>query len=379
MDRTKMLNMLEDIVNIDSGSYDKTGVDCFAKYLIKRYEALGFKAKIHKQESVGNHVTITHPESTSQNILILAHLDTVFKAGTALERPFKIIDDRAYGPGVIDMKASHVMLYTAISELIKNNETDTLKELVIFFNSDEEIGSTRSRGYIEHLSEDKKYALVLEPARKDGSIVSSRRGTGKFELYVTGKAAHSGMDPENGVNANIELAHKIIEIEQLSNPAEDLHVSVVQIDGGEASNIISPSAHATIDVRISTIEQAYEIENQLYEIASHPTLEGSEVSIDGMITRPPMTYTAEIAATIDMIKDEAHKLDIELTDTFAGGASDASFPAAYGVTTIDGLGPIGGEQHSDDEYLEIESLFERTLLFIETLKQLTTDVETDMK
>lgn len=286
--------MLEDIVNIDSGSYDKTGVDRFAKYLIKRYEALGFKAKIHKQESVGNHVTITHPESTSQNILILAHLDTVFKAGTALERPFKIIDDRAYGPGVIDMKASHVMLYTAISELIKNNETDTLKELVIFFNSDEEIGSTRSRGYIEHLSEDKKYALVLEPARKDGSIVSSRRGTGKFELYVTGKAAHSGMDPENGVNANIELAHKIIEIEQLSNPAEDLHVSVVQIDGGEASNIISPSAHATIDVRISTIEQAYKIENQLYEIASHPTLEGSEVSIDGMITRPPMTYTAEI-------------------------------------------------------------------------------------
>lgn len=374
-----MLKMLEDIVNIDSGSHDKHGVDQFGEYLKTRYETLGFKTTTHKQTSIGNHITITHPESTSPKILILAHLDTVFKSGTAKNRPFKIIGDRAYGPGVIDMKASHVMLFTALSELIEQNETNILKDIVIFFNSDEEIGSTRSRNFIEHLSADKKYALVLEPARKDGSIVSSRRGTGKFELNVTGKAAHSGMNPEKGVNANIELAHKIIEIEELSNPGEDLHVSVVQIEGGEASNIISPSASATIDVRISKIEQAEEIETQLLEIASQPTLEGTEVTIEGLITRPPMTYTAEIAATIDMIKSEAQKLDIELTDTFAGGASDASFPASHGVTTIDGLGPIGGDQHSDDEYLEIESLFERTQLFIETLKQLSSEVAVDLK
>lgn len=370
-----MLNMLEEIVNIDSGSYDKAGVDRFGQYLIECYERLGFKSEVHHNETIGNHVLLTHSESTSQSILILAHLDTVFKAGTAAERPFKIENNLAFGPGVIDMKASHVMLYYAVQELLDAGAEDIIKNIVIFFNSDEEIGSMNSRKIIEHLSKDKDYALVLEPARKDGSIVSSRRGTGKFELNVTGKAAHSGLNPESGVNANIELAHKIIEIEKLSKPLEDLHVSVVQIEGGEASNIISPSAHATIDVRISTIEQGLEIEEQLLEIANHPTLEGTEVTINGEITRPPMPYTAEIAETVEIIKSEAEKLHIDLHDTFAGGASDASFPASHGVTTIDGLGPIGGAQHSDDEYLEVESLFERTQLFIETLKTLTAEIK----
>lgn len=370
-----MLKMLEEIVNIDSGSYDKKGVDRFGQYLIERYEALGFSTKTYTNEAIGNHIILKHPDSTSQDILILAHLDTVFKAGTAEERPFRIENNLAFGPGVIDMKASHVMLYYAMLDLIDAGALNIIKNLVIFFNSDEEIGSMNSRKVIEHLSKDKDYALVLEPARKDGSIVSSRRGTGKFELNVTGKAAHSGLNPESGVNANIELAHKIIEIEKLSKPSEDLHVSVVQIEGGEASNIISPSAQATIDVRISTIEQGLEIEEQLLEIANHPTLEGTEVTINGEITRPPMPYTAEIAEAVEMIKSEAEKLDISLHDTFAGGASDASFPAANGVTTIDGLGPIGGAQHSDDEYLEVDSLFERTQLFIETLKSLSTELK----
>ncbi len=370
-----MLNMLEEIVNIDSGSYDKQGVDQFGRYLIERYEGLGFTSQTTQNDTIGNHIILKHPESNQQDILILAHLDTVFKSGTAEERPFRIENNLAFGPGVIDMKASHVMLYYAMLDLINEGALDIIKNLVIFFNSDEEIGSMNSRKTIESLSKDKEYALVLEPARKDGSIVSSRRGTGKFELNVIGKAAHSGLNPENGVNANIELAHKIIEIEKLSKPSEDLHVSVVQIEGGEASNIISPSAQATIDVRISTLEQGLEVEAQLLKIANHPTLEGTEVTINGEITRPPMPHTAEIAETVEMIKSEAEKLDISLHDTFAGGASDASFPAAYGVTTIDGLGPIGGAQHSDDEYLEVDSLFERTQLFIETLKSLSTELK----
>src|SRR5699024_6283185 len=162
----------------------------------------------YSNDSVRNNLVVRNKDTKEPNILILAHMDTVFPKGTATERPFSISENYAYGPGVIDMKASHVMLYYAIKNLIDKND-DSYKNIEIIFNNDEEIGTTFSRELIETQTKNKKYVLVLEPARVDGSIVSARRGVGSYTLEVVGKAAHAGIEPEKGFNAIQELALKI--------------------------------------------------------------------------------------------------------------------------------------------------------------------------
>jgi glutamate carboxypeptidase len=365
----EMLQVLEDIVNIDSGSYDKEGVDTFGNYLQNLYSQIGFQTEVVKNESLGNNLILQHKDAEHPEIIMLAHMDTVFKKGTAKERPFSVKDDCAFGPGVIDMKASHVMLYYALKNLVESDD-DTYKNVMLLFNSDEEIGSKSSHALIKKMSQDKKYALVLEPARVDGSIVSSRRGSSHYHLDVAGIAAHSGIEPEKGRSAIKELAHKIFKIEDLSRPEEGLHVSVVQMTGGEASNIISPNAEATVDVRISTQEQGTWIDEQMKKIVQDADVEGTTITLSGGLNRPPMEYTPGTEALVQLIENEADKLGIEVGHTATGGGSDASFPASIGVDTIDGLGPVGGGQHSDEEYLEIHTLPERTQLFIEILKNI---------
>lgn len=363
------LKMLEKLVNMDSGSYYKQGVDSVGNYLQSLYEALGFEAEVIINEEQGNNIFLKHKNAETPEIIAIAHMDTVFPEGTAEERPFRIKDNRAYGPGVIDMKASHVMLYHAVKALVENDD-EAYKNIEVLLTSDEEIGSVSSRKVIEARSKDKKYALVMEPARADGSIVSSRRGAGSYELNITGKAAHSGIEPDNGRSAIKELAHKIFEIEELSRPDEDLHVNVVQVDGGKAANMIAPNARAVVDVRISKISQGEWVDEQIRKIVEEVHADGTKVEISGDVNRPPMEYTEGTEKMVQIVMDEGKKLGLDIKHTNTGGGSDASFPAALGIDTLDGLGPVGGKQHSSDEYLEVDTLVERTELFINFLKQL---------
>src|SRR5699024_10565131 len=154
-------------------------------------------------------------------------------------------------------------------------------------------------------------------------------------------------------------------IEELSDPDDGLHVNVTQMEGGDAANVISANAHAVVDVRISTIEQGHYVDKEINSIANKNYVKDTETTVTGGISRPPMQYTDETGKLVNMIKEQASLLDIDLNDTHTGGGSDASYPAALGITTIDGLGPVGGNQHSDKEYLVVDTLFERTDLFIE--------------
>lgn len=367
--QSEMLKILENVVNIDSGSYDKKGVDSFGSYLQTLYSTIGFQTKIISNENLGNNLILKHQDAEGPEILVLAHMDTVFKKGTAKERPFTVKGGYAFGPGVIDMKASHVMLYSALKALVEE-DNDTYKNVVLLFNSDEEIGSKSSKNLIKEMSEDKKYALVLEPARADGSIVSSRRGSSHYHLKISGVAAHSGIEPDKGCSAIKEMAHKIFKIEALSKPEEGLHVSVVEISGGKASNIISPNAEATVDVRISTQEQGEWVDTQINKIVKDADIDGTTIELSGGLNRPPMEYTSGTEKLVRLIQEEAEKLGLEVDHTATGGGSDGSFPSSMGVDTVDGLGPVGGGQHSDDEYLEIQTLPERAELFIEVLKNI---------
>lgn len=370
--KNKMIEMLEKIVNIDSGSYDKAGVDRVGTYLAEVYKELGFKITTHEHSTLGNTLVLKHEEAKKPDILILAHMDTVFPKGTVASRPFSIEGNYAYGPGVIDMKASHVMLYYAICELI-NKKDESYKNIELIFNSDEEIGSESSRKIIESQAKNKKYTLVLEPARVDGSIVSARRGVGNYILEVTGKAAHAGIEPEKGRSSIQELALKIPNLHSLSDEKKNLNVNVGIIKGGTSVNTVAEKATAEIDVRISTVEQGEYIDQKIKEVCAEPEVEGTTLHLTGGINRPPMVFTKEVEQVVTLIQEEASKLNMNINHIATGGGSDASFTAALNIPTVDGLGPVGGKQHSDGEYLEIDSLVPRTELFMNVLSRLGSD------
>ncbi|MCM3763177.1 M20 family metallopeptidase [Alkalihalobacillus oceani] len=368
----EMLLLLEKIVNIDSGSSHKAGVDQVAQELIPLFEQLGFDVTTIAEETVGDHLRIIHPAQQRASILIVAHMDTVFEPGTAKERPFTIRGTRAYGPGVIDMKASLVSVIYALRYL-KENGSDAYQHVELVLNSDEEIGSSTSRQLIEEAAKGKAYALVMEPARRDGSVVTERRGNGRFTIEVHGKAAHSGIEPEKGRSAIEELAHKIVKLHELNDHEHGISVNVGIIEGGNAVNTVSATAIGHIDVRVATEEQAEEMEHKIEAMCASSDVSGTEIELTGDISRPPMVKNEKIARLFQVVKKVGAELGIELKDTKTGGGSDASFTAAMGIPTIDGLGPVGGNAHSEKEYLDIPSLTERTLLLAKVIEKLVKD------
>ncbi|MFC0273009.1 M20 family metallopeptidase [Metabacillus herbersteinensis] len=367
----EMLKWIEKLVNIDSGSYFKQGVDKIGTLLTESYENLGFNVKVIEQEEFGNHLIIQHKDAIDPKIIILAHMDTVFAEGTSKDRPFHIEGNRAYGPGVIDMKASQISLLYAIKALIHEGYLG-FKNIRIVINSDEEVGSPSSRAVIEREAIGKKYALVMEPARKDGSLVSSRRGKGNYTLIVEGKAAHSGIEPEKGRSAIEELAHKIIQLYELSDHEKGISVNVGMIEGGSSANTVSDHAEAQVDIRMIAIDQAERLEEKLEEICSSTGVSGTTVSLEGEMNRPPMEKNKKTRALLRIIQDVGDEIGVEIEDTATGGGSDASFTSTLGVATIDGLGPVGGNAHSEKEYLEIYTLVERSLLLATIIERLST-------
>lgn len=356
-----MLSLLEKLVNTDSGSHDKEGVNRVGALLQDEYEKLGFMIDVHENPDNGNNLVLRHKDAKEPTILAIAHMDTVFPKGTAAERPFRIEGDRAYGPGVIDMKSSQVSLLFALKSLQEKNHPG-YKNIEIVLNSDEEIGSPTSKELIEEKSTDKKYALVMEPARANGAIVSSRRGGGGYTLTVTGKAAHSGVAPEEGVSAIEELAHKILELEQLNDHDNGISINVGIIQGGAATNMIPDHAVAEIDVRITYPEQGGPLEEKIKSVCTKTTLKGTTLSLEGGLNRPPLHLNEQSKELLAHIQKVGKEMGLTIEHVHTGGGSDASFPSALGVASIDGLGPVGGELHNEKEYMEIPTFTERCTL-----------------
>lgn len=366
----EMLKLIEEIVNIDSGTFVKSGVDQVGRIFAREYEALGFHVHIDKQTERGDNLLITHPEATHPEILIIGHMDTVFPDGTAKQRPFSRDEKHLHGPGVFDMKSSLVVTLYAIKHLIETGN-DAYKNVQIIYNSDEEVGSVHSRKLIEEHARTKKYALIVEPSDENGTLITGRRGGGKYYLTVTGVAAHSGAEPEKGRSAIHELAHKIIKLHALTRPEEGIHVNVGVIGGGTSSNTIAPNAYAYIDVRMETRQQAEELDAKIREICSQVDIPGTSLELKGGITRPPMIKTEATERLLKIVQEEALKLGEVLTDKKVGSGSDGNLTAALGIATIDSLGPRGGKAHSAEEYLIIDSLIPRTKLLVNVIQRLS--------
>ncbi|WP_318841532.1 M20 family metallopeptidase [Metabacillus halosaccharovorans] len=367
----EMYELLERIVNTDSGTYDKEGVDTVGDILIEKFEEIGMDVKVHYEEKLGNHLEIKASRDHDPKILIIAHMDTVFPKGEAEKRPFKVIGDKAFGPGVNDEKASHVQVLYALKAL-KEAGSDAYKNVHIIFNSDEEIGSPTSKPLIKQVAENKQYSLVVECSRPNGGLVTERKGVGQFTLDVKGKSAHSGVDPERGRSAIEEISHKIIKLQKLNNYDEGISVNVGLVQGGTSTNTIPSVARADIDVRFNNEQQAADIVKKITEISQEEHVSGTVTKLKGDISRPPMLKTSETEQLMNVIHEAADDLGITIREVSSGGGSDASFTASEGIPTVDGMGPMGEFSHSEkEEYTDLKTFPQFTALLAKTIEKLS--------
>lgn len=367
----EMKNLLEQLVNIDSGSFHKEGVDKVGTLIRKQFEDLGMNVKVHRESKYGNHLEIMHDHDSQPKIIIIAHMDTVFPVGEVKKRPYKVIGNKAYGPGVSDEKASHVAVLYALKAL-KASGSDAYKNVHIIFNSDEEIGSPTSKAIIKEAAKQKDYSLVVESGRPNDGIVTERKGVGCFVFEVKGKSAHAGVEPESGRSAIEELAHKIIKLQKLNDYERGLSVNVGLIEGGISTNTIPSNATAHVDVRVKNMKQAEEITSKINEIAHEEYVSGTETKLSGKIDRPPMEKVEGTEELLHIIRSVGEELGMSIREVSSGGGSDASYTSTEGVPTVDGMGPLGEFSHSEtNEYVDLSSLSKRTALLALTIERLS--------
>jgi len=362
-----MLALLERVVNIDSGTLDKAGVDRVGALLAERLAGLGFTLEVIRQQEYGDHLLGRKAGTGKWRILFVGHMDTVFAAGTAAQRPFRIEAGRAYGPGVLDMKGGIVCLLFALEALkaTKHPAYDAAAMSVVF-NSDEEYLSPTSRPVIEEEARRSQTVCVFEPARPGGEYVISRKGTGKYQLTVTGRAAHAGAQPERGRSAVGEMAHKIVALHALTDFSTGTTVNVGVVRGGERSNVVAEKAYAEIDIRVPNLEEYARLDQRIKAIGSSGTVPDTTAVLNGGLVFPPMIQTPGAKVLFEALRAAGQVVGVEVKGIHTGGGSDANYASQF-APTLDGMGPQGSETHSDREFIEVPTLPERskvTALFL---------------
>lgn len=366
---------LATIVNIDSGTYTKSGVDQVAAYLQQRFHEFGFTTTFDPQEEYGDHLIATHVGRNPQGprLLLIGHMDTVFPAGEALRRPFSYGERDgmriAQGPGVLDMKSGVLMGMYALHLLISTQEAN-YQSVTFVCNSDEEIGSITSKPLIARLAREVDAVLVLEPGRTLNRVVSARKGIAIYRVSVQGVSAHAGVDPHRGRNAILELAHQVVELQALNGTIPGMTLNVGIIHGGERTNIVPDYAYCDVDVRIQDRAGLYAIEEALRRVTVQTVLDGTVITLSGGIRSMPFERTEANACLLQLVKEAGTSLGIEIEDIASGGASDANTTGGLDVPTVDGLGAGGGMAHNPNEYIELDYLPLRIALICATVRRI---------
>jgi glutamate carboxypeptidase len=361
---------LERLVNVDCGSYSKSGVDVVGAWVAARLAGLGARIERHAHPELGDTIVGTFVRDASAgegpSVLLIGHLDTVFEAGTAAARPFEIRGERAHGPGVSDMKAGLLTGLYALAALRDSADDPTswlpVERLTFVANPDEEIGSVSSTPVIREVARDADVALVLEGARENGDIVSSRKGMMDVRFAIHGRAAHAGVEPHKGRSAVLEAAHKIVALHALNGRWPGVTLNVGAVRGGSRTNIVADEASIAIDVR--AVERAHleAAEAAVRAIAASSTVPDVATEVEIMSRWWPMEKLERSGHLVDVAVALAGSLGFPLTDAATGGASDANSTSGMGVPSLDGLGPVGGLDHGPGEYVEVPSIVPRTTL-----------------
>ena len=371
MDKNTFLEHMKPFINTDCGTHDVEGVTKVADMIAEKYRALGgwHISRKHLHDDVGPGLLITNRENPDHfDVLLIGHLDTVFPKGTAAERPFKVEGNRAYGPGVSDMKNGVIAIYAALSEL-SPAVLDKLS-IGVLHNPDEEISSLHSAPWVIETAKKADRVLVCESARTDGSLVSQRKGSGNFILRFKGVASHAGNEPEKGRSAVLEMAHWITELTRFNDYPNGTSVTVGLAKGGSATNVVPEHAEATVDMRFWDNSKFDEIYQALQDMAKKPYVDGVESTVIVKSHKPAMVMNDGTKALMQLVEQAGEKIGLPITWKAVGGGSDANYTSSHGIPSLDGFGPIGAGFHTDKEYLEIDSIEQRVALLRAVIESL---------
>jgi glutamate carboxypeptidase len=364
-DEAAYLADLERLVNIDCGSYTPAGVDEVGRFVAGFLADLGATVEVRPDPAgrLGSSVigTLRGSASPGARLLLIGHMDTVFDPGTAAERPFAVADGIATGPGVTDMKSGLLAGLYAIRALVRRGPLP-FERLTFVANPDEEIGSPTSTPHIIDLAATADACLVLECARANGDIVSSRKGILDARIHVRGRAAHAGVEPEKGRSAILAAADLVGRLHALNGRWDGVTVNVGVIAGGTRPNVVPERCTLEVDVRAIRREDLETAEAAITELLGELAVPDTTAELEPMAHWWPMEKLERSGRLVEHAVALAERLGFSVRDTATGGASDANTTAGLGVPSLDGLGPIGGNDHSPAEYLEVASVVPRTTL-----------------
>jgi glutamate carboxypeptidase len=363
--RDQMVSTIRQLVEIESPSDNKRAVDRLGEAVAQMFSALGGKAHFHTASAFGNHLQVDFAgTANSKPVLLLGHYDTVYPLGTLASMPCRVTDGKLAGPGVLDMKAGIGLMLAALAALQEWNgewHGKLPRPVSVLLVSDEEVGSDSSRAITESLAKKAAAVLVLEPSYgPEGAVKTARKGVGDYQVKVTGKAAHAGLDFQKGVNAIVELARQIERISAFTDLQKGLTVSVNLVSGGTRVNVVPAEAAATVDVRIARMRDATTIEKKMRGL--RPVNRKCKVEVSGGVNRPPMERTPGVAALYAKAVAIARGLGWKLGEAAVGGGSDGNFTAGLGIPTLDGLGAVGDGAHAAHEHIVISELAKRAAL-----------------
>jgi glutamate carboxypeptidase len=363
----QVLSDIEAIVSIESPSRNASQVAKSAAQLESIIQRVAQRASVLVASSVGPHVHV--PASGVPRILLLGHHDTVHPMGTLAARPFSNDGKVLRGPGVFDMAAGIVQAIYAMA-ILEGAGVDT-SGIEMLWTSDEEIGSSTSRSLIEERAQalgKNGAVLVLEPSADGGALKIARKGTGTFDVRITGRASHAGLEPEKGINALLELAHQVQRISTFGNAELGTTVTPTVASAGTTDNTVPAEAQVLVDARVVVPEEKIRVEKLMSSLV--PVVPGANISVTGSLHRPPMHSSMSEELFALAVESQRAVTGESINGVSVGGGSDGNFTAAIGIRTLDGLGAVGGGAHGETEHVVVESIAPRIALLAELMQRI---------
>ncbi|MEI2417989.1 M20 family metallopeptidase [Orrella sp. JC864] len=353
-----MIDMLRRMVDTDSGSYDKPGVDAVGRIVCEFLHSQGIAWEVLPSDTLGDAIrACIGSVHASPYVLLMGHRDTVFKQGEAARRPFRV-DERgiAYGPGVADMKAGLVMNTFVMAALARAGAD---LPLVSLYTGDEEIASPFSRAIIERNAQGASAVFNAEPGRVNGNVVTGRKGCifGRFE--VSGTAAHSGANFPDGISAIEEICRKTVALHALTDLPAGVTVNVGLISGGLSVNTIAPQAQAELDLRYIDPDSRDILLGRIRDIMDQSFVPGTRARFEISGEFLPLVPDERSTALFEHYVACARHCGLSVGGEFTGGSADSGFAAAAGAPTLCATGPLGAKVHSVNEYMQLDSMVPR--------------------
>ena len=362
---------LEKLVNIDTGTGDTAGLTQVEAILTARLKALGAEVQAVPSEApaVGNILVGTLKGSGDKNAMLVVHYDTVFGPGEVAKRPFKVVGNKAYGPGVADAKPGLLLILNAV-EMLKERGFKQYKTLTICFNADEEKSSLGSRALIKKLAADQDVVLSFEPPEQEQVIIATN-GIAYVHLDVKGVSSHAGSAPEKGRNAAMEMAYQLLQLKDLGDPAKGTTVNWTVVQAGDRVNVIPAAASAKADMRLSVLSELERVQNDSNRIIQKKLIPETQVTVRVEDRRPPFSQnpnTDALAKKAQAIYQDIGKTLTPVAMRFGTDAGYAYNPANPKQTVLEGLGIVGDKLHSADEWGDLDSVVPRLYLTVMLLE-----------